>query len=174
VARLLADQKQTLGNIFTSTSRYILILSERLSGPAMRPLYAVLAALVFTLALTRSASAAIVVDIDRSVQRMAVTVDGVARYNWRVSTARRGYITPPGTYHPEMLARHWFSRKYYNSPMPHSIFFYGGFAIHGSYEISHLGRPASHGCVRLDPGNAAILFGLVQREGMGATTIVIH
>ena len=68
----------------------------------------------------------------------------------------------------------WFSRKYYNSPMPHSIFFYGGFAIHGSYEISHLGRPASHGCVRLDPGNAAILFGLVQREGMGATTIVIH
>ena len=73
-----------------------------------------------------------------------------------------------------MLARSWFSRKYYNSPMPHSIFFYGGFAIHGSYEISHLGRPASHGCVRLDPANATILFGLVQREGMAATTIVIH
>jgi lipoprotein-anchoring transpeptidase ErfK/SrfK len=140
----------------------------------MRPLYRVLAGLVFALALTRSASAAVVVDIDRSVQRMAVTVDGVARYNWRVSTARRGYVTPPGTYHPEMLARHWFSRKYYNSPMPHSIFFYGGFAIHGSYEISRLGRPASHGCVRLDPGNAAILFGLVQREGVDATTIVIH
>ncbi|HEY2243871.1 MAG TPA: L,D-transpeptidase [Xanthobacteraceae bacterium] len=140
----------------------------------MRPLYCVLAALVFTVALTRSASAAIVVEIDRAVQRMAVSVDGAPRYNWRVSTARRGYITPPGTYHPEMLARRWFSRKYYNSPMPHSIFFYGGFAIHGSYEISHLGRPASHGCVRLDPGNAAILFGLVQHEGMTATTIVIH
>jgi lipoprotein-anchoring transpeptidase ErfK/SrfK len=140
----------------------------------VRPLSCVLAALVFTVALTRSASAAIVVEIDRAVQRMAVSVDGAPRYNWRVSTARRGYITPPSTYHPEMLARHWFSRKYYNSPMPHSIFFYGGFAIHGSYEISHLGRPASHGCVRLDPGNAAILFGLVQHEGMGATTIVIH
>jgi lipoprotein-anchoring transpeptidase ErfK/SrfK len=72
-------------------------------------LYCVLAGLVFAVALTRSASAAIVVDIDRSIQRMAVTVDGVPRYNWRVSTARRGYITPPGTYHPEMLARHWFS-----------------------------------------------------------------
>jgi len=140
----------------------------------MRPLCCVLAGLVFAVALTNSASAAIVVDIDRSVQRMAVIVDGVPRYNWRVSTARRGYITPPGTYHPEMLARHWFSRKYYNSPMPHSIFFYGDFAIHGSYEISHLGRPASHGCVRLDPGNAAVLFGLVQREGMSTTTIVIH
>ena len=140
----------------------------------MRPLCCVLAGLVFAVALTSRASAAIVVDIDRSVQRMAVIVDGVPRYNWRVSTARRGYITPPGTYHPEMLARHWFSRKYYYSPMPHSIFFYGGFAIHGSYEISHLGRPASHGCVRLDPGNAAVLFGLVQREGMSTTTIVIH
>jgi lipoprotein-anchoring transpeptidase ErfK/SrfK len=133
----------------------------------------VLAALLFA-AVSTGANAAIVVQIDRAAQRMAVIVDGAPRYNWRVSTARRGYITPPGTYHPEMLARRWFSRKYYNSPMPHSIFFYGGFAIHGSYEISHLGRPASHGCVRLDPSNAAILFGLVQREGTDATTIVIQ
>ena len=139
----------------------------------MRVSSCILAALLLV-ALSTGADAAIVVQIDRAVQRMAVIVDGAPRYNWRVSTARRGYITPPGTYHPEMLARRWFSRKYYNSPMPHAIFFYGGFAIHGSYEISHLGRPASHGCVRLDPSNAAILFGLVQREGMVATTIVIR
>src|ERR1700733_8929753 len=120
------------------------------------------------------AEASVVVSIDRSSQRMAVMVDGVPRYNWRVSTARAGYVTPPGTYHPQMLARRWFSKKYYNSPMPHSIFFYGGFAIHGTYEISQLGGPASHGCVRLDPGNAATLYGIVEREGMGATTIVIH
>ncbi len=120
------------------------------------------------------AEAAVTVHIDRSSQRMSVTVDGVPRYNWRVSTARAGYVTPPGTYHPQMLARQWFSKKYYNSPMPHSIFFYGGFAIHGTYEISRLGGPASHGCVRLDPSNAATLFNIVQREGMGATTIVIH
>jgi len=139
----------------------------------MRVWSCILAALLLV-ALSAGADAAIVVQIDRAGQRMAVIVDGAPRYNWRVSTARRGYITPPGTYHPEMLARRWFSRKYYNSPMPHSIFFYGGFAIHGSYEISHLGRPASHGCVRLDPGNAAILFGLVQHEGIAATTIVIQ
>jgi lipoprotein-anchoring transpeptidase ErfK/SrfK len=139
----------------------------------MRVWSCVLAALLLV-ALSTAADAAIVVQIDRAAQRMAVIVDGAPRYNWRVSTARRGYITPPGTYHPEMLARRWFSRKYYNSPMPHSIFFYGGFAIHGSYEISHLGRPASHGCVRLDPSNAAILFGLVQREGTAATTIVVR
>jgi len=44
-------------------------------------LYCVLTALVFTVALTRSANAAIVVEIDRSVQRMTVTVDGAPRYN---------------------------------------------------------------------------------------------
>ena len=141
----------------------------------MRRLFCVLAALGFIALLPcERADASVVVHIDRSSQRMAVIIDGAPRYNWRVSTARAGYITPPGTYHPQMLARRWFSRKYYNSPMPHSIFFYGGFAIHGTYEISRLGGPASHGCVRLDPGNAAILFGLVEREGMGSTTIVIR
>ena len=141
----------------------------------MRYLLAVLAALVvFTLCAHDRAEAFVVIDIDRADQTMSVSVDGGVRYNWRVSTARRGYITPPGSYHPEMLARRWFSKRYYNSPMPHSIFFYRGYAIHGTYEISRLGGPASHGCVRLDPGNAAILYGLVEREGMGRTTIVVH
>ena len=125
-------------------------------------------------AIGQGAEAAVVVNIDRSSQTMEVTVDGMAQYRWRVSTARHGYITPPGTYHPQMMARRWFSRLYYNSPMPHSIFFHGGYAIHGTYEISRLGGPASHGCVRLDPENAAILFGLVEREGMSHTTIVVH
>jgi lipoprotein-anchoring transpeptidase ErfK/SrfK len=120
------------------------------------------------------ALAAIVVDIDRADQTMSVSVDGAQRYHWRVSTARRGYVTPPGSYHPQMLARRWFSSRYYNSPMPHSIFFYKGYAIHGTYEISRLGGPASHGCVRLDPDHAAILFDLVEREGMRSTTIVVH
>jgi lipoprotein-anchoring transpeptidase ErfK/SrfK len=140
----------------------------------MRRLFYVFATLAFMTLAAARAEASVVVHIDRGSQRMAVLVDGAPRYNWRVSTARRGYITPPGVYHPQMLAARWYSKKYYNSPMPHSIFFYGGFAIHGTYEISRLGGPASHGCVRLDPANAATLFGLVQREGMAQTTIVIR
>ena len=120
------------------------------------------------------ADAAVVVDIDRSSQTMEVSVDGFPRYHWRVSTARRGFVTPPGTYHPQMMARSWFSRLYYNSPMPHSIFFHGGYAIHGTSDIAQLGGPASHGCVRLDPDNAATLFELVEREGKARTTIVVH
>lgn len=141
----------------------------------MRRLCWVLAALgLMLVAAPERAAASVVVHIDRDAQRMEVIVDGAPRYQWRISTARRGYITPPGTYHPEMLAARWFSSRYDNSPMPHSIFFYKGYAIHGTYEISGLGRPVSHGCVRLDPQNAAILFGLVQREGLSNTTIVVH
>ncbi len=101
-----------------------------------------------------------------------VEVDGVKRYQWAVSTARRGYSTTNGSYRPEWLARKWYSREYDWSPMPYSIFFSGGYAIHGSYEISHLGSPASHGCIRLHPENAAVLFALV-RSNMNSTRIVV-
>jgi lipoprotein-anchoring transpeptidase ErfK/SrfK len=121
-----------------------------------------------------TAHADLVVHINRSSQSMTVTRDGQPLYHWVVSTGRAGYGTPSGVFHPQRLARTWFSRAYYNSPMPYSIFFYGGYAIHGTYAIRQLGGPASHGCVRLYPGNAATLFALVQREGMGRTTIVVN
>jgi lipoprotein-anchoring transpeptidase ErfK/SrfK len=146
-------------------------------GIAMRQLLCAAAIVAWSLVCglcCERAEASVVVNIDRASQTMSVSVDGEPRYYWRVSTARRGYITPPGSYRPHMMARRWFSRLYYNSPMPYSIFFHGGYAIHGTYEISRLGGPASHGCVRLDPDNAAILFELVEREGMSRTTIVVH
>ena len=120
---------------------------------------AVLLALVCAAATAR---AEIVVTVDKTAQRLSVEVDGARRYDWPVSTARWGYRTPNGSYRPERLERKWFSRKYDWSPMPWSIFFNEGYAIHGSYEISRLGRPASHGCIRLHPNNAKILFELVN------------
>src|SRR5476651_1677472 len=118
------------------------------------------------------AQAGIVVTVDKSAQLLSVVVDGAPRYQWPVSTARIGYSTPNGSYRPQRLERKWFSRKYDWSPMPYSIFFNEGYAIHGSYEISHLGRPASHGCIRLHPQNAEVLFGLVK-EHVRDTQIVI-
>jgi lipoprotein-anchoring transpeptidase ErfK/SrfK len=122
---------------------------------------------------TAPARASVTVHIDRYSQRMAVVIDGYPRYNWPVSTGRSGYGTPGGVFRPQLMARSWFSRKYYNSPMPHAIFFHGGFAIHGTYELSRLGGPASHGCVRLHPSHAAALFALIQRDGRSRTRIVI-
>jgi hypothetical protein len=135
----------------------------RLRGRWRLPAVAVIAAAVL-LAGMAWAQAGVVITVDKSTQRLSVAVDGVQRYEWPVSTARKGYVTPNGTYHPQRLARKWYSHKYDMSPMPYSIFFDGGYAIHGSYETSRIGRPASHGCVRLKPAQAAVLFKLVKRN----------
>jgi lipoprotein-anchoring transpeptidase ErfK/SrfK len=118
------------------------------------------------------AQAGVVVTVDKTSQRLTVSVDGFTRYQWPVSTAAWGYRTPNGTYRPQRLARQWFSRKYHMSPMPYSVFFKGGYAIHGSYEVAYLGSPASHGCIRLHPDNAAVLFDLV-RANVKDTEIVV-
>ncbi len=125
------------------------------------------------LAFPAIASAQIVAKINLSSQRMDVYVDGAARYTWPVSTARPGYRTPVGTFKPTALVRYHRSTIYDGSPMPYSIFFLRGYAIHGSYEIKHLGRPASHGCIRLHPSNAAALYSLVKQHGAGNTVIQI-
>lgn len=133
----------------------------------------VLAVLAFLAAAPSRADAAVTVTIDKSTQRMTVEVDGQTRHTFLVSTGLGRTGTPNGTYGPQRMHRKWFSRKYYNSPMPYSIFFHKGYAIHGTTYISRLGGPASHGCVRLHPSNAAALFALVQEQGAGNTRIVV-
>jgi lipoprotein-anchoring transpeptidase ErfK/SrfK len=125
-------------------------------------------------ALPAAALAQVVAHISLSTQRMNVSVNGVPRYNWAVSTARPGYRTPTGTFKPTALFRYHASTIYSGSPMPYSIFFLRGYAIHGSYETKYLGRPASHGCVRLHPSNAAALYSLVKTYGPSNTVIRIN
>ena len=83
---------------------------------------------------------------------------GQLKHTWPVSTGRRGYETPGGNYRAKRLEQEWYSTLYDDAPMPHAVFFNGGYAIHGTYDAKRLGRRASHGCVRLAPGNAARLF----------------
>jgi lipoprotein-anchoring transpeptidase ErfK/SrfK len=117
--------------------------------------------------------AAVQVHIDISSQSMSVKVNGWHYASWRVSTARSGYYTPRGTFGVTRTAKTYFSRKYDNAPMPNSVFFHGGYAIHGTGHIRNLGRPASHGCVRLHPSNAAALYALVQKHGPRSTRITL-
>jgi lipoprotein-anchoring transpeptidase ErfK/SrfK len=140
----------------------------------IRTTWSLAAAGLFSLLMAVSAAEAKVsVWIDISRQTMTVSVDGWHYANWRVSTARRGYWTPRGSFRPYLLKRMHYSSKYENSPMPHSIFFRGGYAIHGTYYVRSLGRPVSHGCVRLAPVNAARLYSLVRQYGKGDTRIFI-
>ena len=126
--------------------------------------------LVCLVVLPAKASAGVLASIDLSSQRMNVYVNGIHYHSWPVSTARRGYHTPTGNYRPTRMHVMWRSRKYHMSPMPYSIFFRGGYAIHGTYDLKRLGRRASHGCIRLHPSNARRLFRLVRRYGPRITS----
>lgn len=131
-------------------------------------------AIVTATAVTADAAGSLEARIDLSAQRMTVFVNGVPRHTWAVSTARSGYRTPVGSYRPTRLHRMWYSRKYDMSPMPYSVFFHGGYAIHGTNYVKRLGSPASHGCVRLATGNARTFYDLVRKTGSGRTRIVIR
>ena len=111
-----------------------------------------------------AAQATVQVSIDLTRQRMHVQ-SNEGNYDWPISSARSGFYTPGGSYAPTHLELMHYSKKYHMSPMPHAIFFRGGYAIHGTYATGSLGRPASHGCVRLAPGNAATLYNAIKSEG---------
>ncbi len=137
-----------------------------------------LRAAVISSALAVSSVSAWALKVDISVskvsQKMTVKVDGSTEYVWLVSTGGGQYDTPSGTYHIFRMEKEHFSKEWDDAPMPNSMFFTGqGHAIHGSYHIARLGTKASHGCVRLAPENAAILYDLVQKAGYQNSTVVI-
>ncbi|MDO8877891.1 MAG: L,D-transpeptidase [Pseudolabrys sp.] len=124
--------------------------------------------------LAAPARAELAIAIDKSTQRMTVALNGEPLFVWPVSTGAAGYDTPSGAYTPFRLEKDHFSREWDDAPMPHSIFFtMNGHAIHGSNHLKALGTPASHGCVRLAPKNAKILFDLVKQEGLAKTRVTL-
>jgi lipoprotein-anchoring transpeptidase ErfK/SrfK len=130
-------------------------------------------AVVLTAPISASA-ASVVAKVDISTQTMTVTHRGKVKYRWKVSTARAGKVTPSGSWTAKWLSKNHRSSRYNNAPMPYSIFYSGNYAVHGTNQVSRLGRPASAGCIRLHTKNAAILYGLAQREGLRNVRIVVQ
>lgn len=160
--------------------------APRLAAAATRHLRGLVIVLVLAIMVVLPASAqtsssseaqstgAILINIDKSRQKMTVFLDGVEKYVWPVSTGQAGYSTPSGTYTATSMNEIWYSKEWDNAPMPHSVFFRkDGYAIHGSYEVKNLGRPASHGCVRISPANATTLYALVKKIGLKNTEVVL-
>lgn len=143
----------------------------------MRPvtlLPASLLAAALALPCASAAFATIDIAIDKNTQQMSVAVDGAQRYTWPVSTGRPGYDTPNGTFKVNRMDADHFSQEWDNAPMPHTMFFdLHGHAIHGFFDVKHLGLAVSHGCVRLAPANATVLFNLVKAEGMANTSVTV-
>ncbi|MGO4439922.1 L,D-transpeptidase [Rhizobium sp. RAF56] len=141
----------------------------------MRRAIVAASAAVFLQFMSVSANAdALVAQVDIGTQTMTVSQDGIMKYRWKISTARRGYVTPTGSYRAKWLSRDHHSKKYDDAPMPYAVFFNGGYAVHGTYDVRRLGRPASHGCVRLLPQNAATFFSMTREAGLHNTRIVIR
>ncbi len=123
--------------------------------------------------LSAPARAEVAIAIDKTQQTMAVSINGAPTYTWTVSTGTPGRDTPNGRYTAQRLAKVYYSKKFDDAPMPNSVFFYEGYAIHGTLEETKLGTPASHGCVRLTRANAATLYNLVDKQGLRNTRVVI-
>ena len=104
---------------------------------------------------------------------MTVSQNGIVRHRWKVSTARKGYVTPKGSWSAKWLSKNHRSRKYDDAPMPYAVFFNGGYAVHATDDLKRLGRPASHGCIRLHPENAAEFFSLASQNGLSNTRIIV-
>jgi len=116
--------------------------------------------------------------VSLSSQRMYVVVIdkmGLKKtYAWKVSTGREGFATPTGAWKPTWLSLDHRSKTYGDAPMPYAVFFTGGYAVHATEAVGLLGRPASHGCVRLALENAETFFGLVQSYGAQDTRIEVR
>jgi lipoprotein-anchoring transpeptidase ErfK/SrfK len=112
-------------------------------------------------------------NINLSTQRMTVSYNGKAQHTWAISSGARGFETPAGSFKPQWTAKLWHSRTYDMAEMPHAVFFNGGVAVHATQSVGRLGSPASHGCVRLSPANAAQFYALVGRHGNAHTKIVV-
>src|SRR5258708_18798839 len=135
---------------------------------------AVIALAILIIAPVAPADAALLVTIDKSTQRMTVEVDNTLRWIWPVSTGQPGHDTPRGRYTAFRMEADHFSKEWDDAPMPHSIFFsQTGHAIHGYLNTRRIGSPASHGCVRLEPANAARLYALVEQQGLPNTKVVV-
>lgn len=138
----------------------------------MRRVIGILAVMALSL-FAAPAKAGVDVRVDIAAQRIQVTTTDGESYNWAISSGRKGYRTPNGVFRPTRLEKNWYSRKY-GGAMPSAVFFHGGYAIHGTTAVRALGRPASHGCIRLHPANAAKLFALVKKHGAGQTRIALN
>src|ERR1700733_15023901 len=114
-----------------------------------------------------AAQAKVSITVDKDAQLMTVAVDGVARYQWPVSTGNPSHETPNGAFRTFRMEEDHYSKEFDDAPMPHSIFFTKvGHAIHGTESESKLGSPVSHGCVRLSRANASMLYAMVEKDGV--------
>jgi hypothetical protein len=75
---------------------------------------------------------------------------------------------------PDTLEPMHYSSLYGNAPMPNTVFFNGNIAMHGTEAEALLGRPASHGCVRLSRADSKTVYDFVKAAGKSNTVVCVQ
>ncbi len=112
------------------------------------------------------------IDIDLSSQRLRAYAGSSVLRTMVVSTGIARYPTPTGRFriYSKYRSITMSGPGYYLPGVPHSMFFYRGYAIHGTYWHNNFGTPMSHGCINLTRTDAAWLYGWAPI----GTLVVIH
>ncbi|KAB2855616.1 MAG: L,D-transpeptidase family protein, partial [Anaerolineae bacterium] len=100
----------------------------------------------------------IVVSVDN--QRIYAYENGALVHSHLVSTGLPDTPTVYGDYHiyVKLAADDMAGPGYYLPQVPYTMYFYQGYAIHGTYWHNSFGRPMSHGCVNLPTSEAEWFF----------------
>ncbi len=123
----------------------------------------------------RIENALVKMTVDLTRQRLLLKSSGTAR-EFVISSGLPPKHATPGSgkcYAPDFLEEMHYSSLYNQAPMPHSIFFNGNIAMHGTNAEHLLGRPASHGCVRLSKADARTVYGAVKAAGKANAIICV-
>jgi len=112
------------------------------------------------------------IDVDMSSQTVRAYAGDTAVRSMVVSTGIARYPTPPGRF--KIYAKYpsvaMSGPGYYLPGVPHTMFFYRGYALHGTYWHSNFGVPMSHGCVNMKTDEAEWLFNWAP----SGTLVVVH
>ena len=116
------------------------------------------------------------IDINLSTQRLAAYEGNTEVFSALVSTGIRVYPTVVGQFriYQRYVSQTMDGRRlgfdYYLPNVPYVMYFYGNYAIHGTYWHTNYGTPMSHGCVNMSTPDAQWLF---NWSSMG-TTVNVH
>ncbi len=120
--------------------------------------------------------------VSKAKQRLYLYLNGELIDSFKTSTGNSTHVTPDFDKKPNgRMYKRYTSHKFPGGDyhglgnMPYAVFISGGYAIHGTTygNFMNLGKPRSHGCVRLHPDNAKIFWNVVNYVGPENTWITV-
>lgn len=112
------------------------------------------------------------IQIDLQSQRLIAWEGSNPVYSVIVSTGKRATPTRIGTF--AVKTKHLRTRMtgpgYDVSNVPHTMYYFRGYAIHGAYWHNKFGTPVSHGCVNVAVNHAKWLFNWATV----GTEVIVH